>query len=188
MTMKEMMIKMISVEKLLIEEVQEFENRIENGDAGCIRRYFEDTAQFYQDDITEIQRRRMVIGRADLPHSDTYYGFALLSALLKDRRGWEMAVKRLENKIDPGFLYLVYCYQVQNFVELDRKDAAWAFLLSDATEKGHIPSAVLYWRSRLLSLGFLGRIMFYMIKLFYALKAGFIALRNPMDRRIAHMK
>lgn len=168
--------------QLTDDRILDIEAEITKGNTSQIRDYYRDTVAYHTNDRKELHRRRMVIGRGTVETTDTFSLFALLSVLLDDRKGWEIAFDRLGAEFDPGFEFLAYLTRSKHFDGPKLGD--WVFLLENAKNKGHVPATMVYWRQR-LGKNIWSRIFFWApVKFFVCLKAALIALRYPDDRRL----
>jgi len=168
--------------QLADERISEIEAEITEGNTSQIRGYYRDTVAHHTNDRNELHRRRMVISRGSVETTDTFALFALLSVLLDDRKGWEIAYSQLGADFDPGFEFLAYLTRSEHFDGTKLGD--WAFLLENAKNKGHVPATLVYWRRRLEKNIWSRTFLRVPVKLFVCLKAALIALKNPDDRRL----
>ncbi len=163
--------------------VREIEAAIAGGDESRIRDYYRDAVEHHLHDRDELHRRRMLIGRSCAETTDTFAFFALLSVLLDDRKGWDIAAKQLGQDFDPGFEFLAYRTRAHHFKNHALEN--WTFLLSNARNKGHVPAAILYWRRRFGGRSLARYVLLPPILAVFGLKAAVIAMSDRADRRLA---
>lgn len=167
------------------QELSEMESEFAQRILQNLRPYYFDALKFHSGDRDELRRRRKIIGGTDIQVDNTFYGYGLLSALLDDRKGWEMAVKELGVNQDPGFGYLAYRY-ICHYRKQTDQPKTWAFTLKQSAEFDHLPSKWLLLKQddegeapgAFLNPSNVLRGLFLLVRFVY------LKLRNSKDRRL----
>lgn len=172
------------LKKLSAVQISEISKELSGNDLTKLRLFYEDAIRFHSSDKDELHRRRMIIGGTNLQVDDTFYGYAMLSAFLDDRRGWNLAIEELGAQQDPGFSYLVYSH-ICHYLGETKLPAKWKFALHEAASRGHLPAKYELMRQKREQAGLFRRVL--MAPQRWALAFRFVLLHffNPQDRRLA---
>lgn len=169
------------------EDIKSIEQMVRDGEVDAARSYTDDAMRCHANDMDELHRRRMILARVDSDIVTQTECFGLLSALMDDRKGWDLALERIGDNVDPGFGFLAWrC--ISAFSANQKLANEWFFAVEQSALNGHGPARREVLKNQLQAAGFVSRVMIRWKLAKLETELVNLATDNPDDRRLADYK
>ncbi|WP_106745665.1 hypothetical protein [Yoonia maritima] len=165
------------------QEVHELETKIQSGSTDPVEMYFKDAVAHHIDDIDELESRKRIIRMNCGGDIASWQRFGILSALTNDRSGWDATVRVLKGEM-PADTGLSAAWHLQKYRPEIADLPEWSVLLDSSVSLGSIAAKIVTFRRRTRKLGLLQEPIITVYRVFQALRAIPIALKNPNDPRL----